>query len=98
MLTDGCLWDIKQILPRCAIGAESKGDTIMKNGIIHYGNPIKRDGPDLTPWEAKWIWDTENITMHNWLCLRKKVALTSVPTSAVTTASVVMPRATTLYI
>ena len=55
----------------------------MKNGIIHYGAPIKRDGPDLTPWEAKWIWGAENISMHNWLCLRKKVTLENVPASAV---------------
>ena len=55
----------------------------MKNGIIHYGDPIKRDGPDLTPWEAKWIWGAENISMHNWLCLRKKVTLENVPASAV---------------
>ncbi len=55
----------------------------MKNGTIHYGDPIKRDGPVLTPWEAKWIWGKDNTTMHNWLCLRKKVTLKTVPTSVV---------------
>ena len=51
----------------------------MKNGIIHYGDTIKRSGPVEEAWQAKWIWDGDNITMHNWLCLRKKVSLTTVP-------------------
>lgn len=51
----------------------------MKNGIIHYGDSIKRDGPVLTPWQAKWIWDEDNIRMHNWLCLRKKFTVSSLP-------------------
>lgn len=60
----------------------------MKNGTIHYGDPIKRDGPVLTPWEAKWIWGADNTTMHNWLCLRKKVTLESVPASVVSRIAV----------
>ena len=28
---------------------------------------IKRDGPDETPWEAQWIWGSDNTSMHNWL-------------------------------
>ncbi|MBE6958160.1 MAG: glycoside hydrolase [Ruminococcaceae bacterium] len=55
----------------------------MKNGSIHYGDPIKRDGPVETPWQAKWIWGEDNITMHNWLCLRKKVTLSAVPAEAI---------------
>ena len=60
----------------------------MKNGIIHFGDPIKRDGPVLDPWEAKWIWGKDNTTMHNWLCLRKKVTLEAVPASVVARVAV----------
>lgn len=55
----------------------------MKNGIIHYGDPIKRDGPVLTPWQAKWIWDADYLSMHNWICLRKKVTVEKVPASVI---------------
>ena len=55
----------------------------MKNGIIHYGDDIKRDGPVLTPWQAKWIWEKDNISMHNWICLRKKINISEVPASAI---------------
>lgn len=55
----------------------------MKNGIIHFGDPIKRDGPVLDPWQAKWIWGEDNKTAHNWLCLRKKVTLAAVPAEAI---------------
>lgn len=55
----------------------------MKNGIIHYGNTIKRDGPVAEVWQAQWIWDGDNVTMHNWLCLRKKVVLEKVPASSI---------------
>lgn len=60
----------------------------MKNGIIHYGDNIKRNGPVEMPWEAKWIWDSENISMHNWRCLRKKVTLEDVPASAIARVAV----------
>ncbi|MBE6947440.1 MAG: glycoside hydrolase [Ruminococcaceae bacterium] len=60
----------------------------MKNGSIHYGDDIKRDGPVLTPWEAKWIWDTENTAMHNWLCLREKINLENLPASAIARVAV----------
>ncbi len=60
----------------------------MKNGEIRYGDPIKRDGPVLTPWEAKWIWGEDNTTMHNWLCLRKKVTLEKVPESVIARVAV----------
>lgn len=55
----------------------------MKNGIIHYGDSIKRDGPVAEVWQAQWIWDGDNVTMHNWLCLRKKVVLEKVPASSI---------------
>ena len=55
----------------------------MKNGVIHYGDPIKRDGPVELPWQAKWIWGEDNTTMHNWLCLRKKITLSAVPAEAI---------------
>lgn len=55
----------------------------MKNGTIHYGDPIKRDGPVSDPWQAKWIWGGDNTTAHNWLCLRKKVILSEVPAEAI---------------
>ena len=60
----------------------------MKNGIIHYGDPIKRDGPVQTPWQAKWIWEQDNITMHNWICLRKKVTIKSVPETVIARVAV----------
>lgn len=55
----------------------------MKNGIIRYGDPIKRDGPVAQAWQAQWIWAGDNITMHNWLCLRKKVTLQEAPASVI---------------
>ena len=60
----------------------------MKNGSVHYGDTIKRDGPVEQPWQAKWIWDGENISMHNWLCLRKTVKLSAVPESAIARVAV----------
>ena len=54
----------------------------MKNDI-RYGDPIKRDGPVLTPWAAKWIWGEDNTSTHNWQCLRKKVTLAKVPESVI---------------
>lgn len=60
----------------------------MKNGIIHYGDPIKRDGPAETPWQAKWIWGADNITMHNWLCMRKKITVGRVPEKVIARVAV----------
>ena len=60
----------------------------MKNGVIHYGDPIKRDGPVLTPWQAQWIWGADNTTMHNWLCLRKKITVESVPAEVIARVAV----------
>ena len=45
---------------------------------------IKRDGPADVDWQAKWIWDTDNTSMHNWVCFRKTVTLDAVPKTAVT--------------
>ncbi|MBO7156146.1 MAG: alpha-L-rhamnosidase N-terminal domain-containing protein [Clostridia bacterium] len=37
-----------------------------------------------TDWQAKWIWDKSNLTENNvWMCLSKKVDLSSIPTSLV---------------
>lgn len=44
---------------------------------------IKRDGPDETPWEAQWIWGSDNTSMHNWLCMRKTFTMDEVPESVV---------------
>ena len=55
----------------------------MKNGIVHFGDCIKRDGPVQQSWQAKWIWSEENTSTHNWLCLRKKVTLQEVPASSI---------------
>ena len=56
--------------------------------MIHYGDPIKRDGPVLTPWTAQWIWDTDYLSMHNWICLRKKVNIRCVPESVIARVAV----------
>ena len=35
---------------------------------------------EKTDWNAKWIWDRENLTINNtWMCFNKKITLDSVP-------------------
>ena len=39
---------------------------------------------EKSDWQAKWIWDTDNLTTKNtWMCFAKEVVLSSVPTSLV---------------
>lgn len=64
-----------------AVAAE--GATPSKKADVSYGDDIKRDGPDTTPWTAKWIWASDNTSMHNWICLRKSFSVDSVPETAV---------------
>ncbi len=52
------------------------------DGIGTAASEIKRDGPTDVDWTAKWIWNGDNKSMHNWLCMRKDVNLTSVPEKA----------------
>ncbi len=58
------------------------------NGIGDITVDIKRDGPAEVDWSAKWIWDTDNKTPHNWLCMRKTVDIQSIPERAVTRISI----------
>ena len=53
-------------------------------GIGDMANGIKRDGPANVNWVGKWIWDTDNTTGHNWVCLRKTVTIDTVPEKVVT--------------
>ena len=53
-------------------------------GIGKVADGIKRDGPADVDWVGKWIWDDENTSDHNWVCMRKTVTLDTVPDIAVT--------------
>ena len=53
----------------------------IPESIPAYQTISTEEKPD---WQAKWIWDTDNLTTKNtWMCFAKEVVLSSVPTSLV---------------